>query len=101
VTKSRNELNEINENLETIILERTNNVKQKNDYLVKYSFANAHYVRGSLARILGLVQLAKLEKQVDYPFLFIKINEQAKEIDIVLKKINEELEEGQDNFINN
>jgi len=42
VIESRNELNKMNQNLETIILERTNNVKQKNEYLVKYSFANAH-----------------------------------------------------------
>jgi signal transduction histidine kinase len=98
VTKSRNELNEMNENLEKIILERTNNVKLKNDYLVKYSFANAHHVRGPLARILGLVQLAKLEKEVDYPFLFLKIDEQANEIDVVLKKINKELDEGQGIF---
>jgi signal transduction histidine kinase len=98
VIESRNELNKMNQNLETIIMERTNNVKQKNEYLIKYSFANAHYVRGPLARILGLLQLAKLEETVDYPFLFLKIDEQAKEIDIVLKKINKELEEGQDIF---
>ena len=96
VIESRNELNKLNQNLELVILERTNNVKQKNEYLVKYSFANAHYVRGPLARILGLLQLAKLEEKVDYPFLFLKIDEQAKEIDVVLKKINKELEEGQD-----
>jgi len=47
---------------------------------------------------LGLLQLAKLEKDVDYPFLFLKIDEQAKEIDVVLKKINKELEEGQSIF---
>lgn len=96
--KSRNELNEINQNLETIIEQRTNNVKQKNEYLVKYAYTNAHHVRGPLARILGLIQLAKLEKEIDYPFLFATIENQAKEIDIVLKTINKELEEGQDTF---
>jgi len=96
--ESRNELNKINQNLESIVEQRTNNVKQKNDYLVKYAFTNAHYVRGPLARILGLLQLAKLEGEVDYPFLFTKIEEQAKDIDVVLKNINKELEEGQDIF---
>ena len=95
---SRNELNQINQNLETIVEQRTNNVKQKNEYLVKYAFTNAHHVRGPLARILGLLQLAKLEGEVDYPFLFGKIEEQAKEIDVVLRTINKELEEGQDIF---
>jgi signal transduction histidine kinase len=95
---SRNELNEINQNLESIVEQRTNNVKQKNEYLVKYAYTNAHHVRGPLARILGLLQLAKLEGEVDYPFLFEKIEDQAKEIDVVLRTINKELEEGQDVF---
>ncbi len=97
--KSRKELNHINADLENIVRERTNNVKQKNEYLVKYAFANAHHVRGPFARILGLLQLAKIEKEVDYPFLFEKISEQSEEIDVVLKKINKELEEGQDLFL--
>jgi signal transduction histidine kinase len=97
--ESRKELNNINMDLENIVRERTNNVKRKNEYLVKYAFANAHHVRGPLARILGLLQLAKMEKKVDYPFLFEKIEEQSEEIDIVLKKINKDLEEGQNLFL--
>lgn len=96
--EKRNELNKINQNLESIVEQRTNNVKQKNEYLVKYAYTNAHHVRGPLARILGLLQLSKLEDNVDYPFLFNKIEEQSKEIDLVLKTINKELEEGQDIF---
>ncbi|HSY62692.1 MAG TPA: hypothetical protein VK796_12495 [Cytophaga sp.] len=98
LVEKRNELNEINQNLESIVEQRTNNVKQKNEYLVKYAFTNAHHVRGPLARILGLLQLAKLEGETDYPFLFNKIEEEAKEIDAVLRTINKELEEGQDIF---
>lgn len=96
--ESKNELDSINQNLEQIIEERTQNVKLKNEYLIKYAFANAHHVRGPLARILGLIQLSKLETNIDYPFLFNKIEDQAKEIDVVLKTINKELEEGQDVF---
>jgi len=99
LVESRNELNKINQNLESIVEQRTNNAKQKNEYLVKYAFTNAHHVRGPLARILGLLQLANLEGEVDYPFLFTKIEEQSKEIDVVLKTINKELEEGQDIFL--
>ncbi len=97
--ESENQMNEINAHLEQIVEERTNNVKSKNAYLVKYAFANAHHVRGPLARILGLLQLAKMETDdVDYPFVFNQIEKQAHEIDGVLKTINKELEEGQDIF---
>ncbi|WP_018341523.1 HAMP domain-containing histidine kinase [Cytophaga aurantiaca] len=98
LVESRNELNEINQNLESIVEQRTNNVKQKNEYLIKYAYTNAHHVRGPLARILGLLQLAKLDGETDYLFLFDKIDYEAKEIDVVLKTINKELEEGQDVF---
>jgi signal transduction histidine kinase len=98
LVESKNEMNQINQNLENIVEQRTNNAKQKNEYLVKYAFTNAHHVRGPLARILGLLLLAKLEEEVDYPFLFNKIEDQAKEIDVVLRTINKELEEGQDIF---
>jgi signal transduction histidine kinase len=96
--ESENQMNEINAHLEQIVEERTNNVKNKNAYLVKYAFANAHHVRGPLARILGLLQLAKMQPEVDYPFLFEQIEKQSHEIDEVLKTINKELEEGQDIF---
>lgn len=96
--ESENQMNSINAHLEQIVQERTNNVKSKNEYLVKYAFANAHHVRGPLARILGLLQLAKMESTLDYQFIFEKITQQADEIDEVLKKINKELEEGQDIF---
>lgn len=98
LTESENQMNEINAHLEQIVEERTNNVKSKNQYLVKYAFANAHHVRGPLARILGLIQLSKMESKIDYPFLFENIERQAEEIDEVLKTINKELEEGQDIF---
>ncbi len=96
--ESENQMNEINIHLEHIVEERTNNVKSKNEYLIKYAFANAHHVRGPLARILGLLQLAKIGATIDYPFLFNNIEQQAEEIDEVLKTINKELEEGQDIF---
>jgi len=96
--ESENQMNEINAHLEQIVEERTNNVKNKNAYLIKYAFANAHHVRGPLARILGLLQLSKLEQPVNYQFILDKIAEQADEIDEVLKTINKELEEGQDIF---
>lgn len=96
--ESKNRMDEINAHLEQIVEERTNNVKSKNAYLVKYAFANAHHVRGPLARILGLLQLSKLEQPVDYQFIFEKIAQEADEIDEVLKTINKELEEGQDIF---
>jgi len=89
----QNELNAINNNLEALVDERTMKVILKNEQLSKYAFTNAHDVRGPLARILGLIIVAKLEKDPDYPLLFNKVQEEAESIDKILKEINEELDQ--------
>lgn len=89
----QNELNAINNNLEALVSERSKKIVLKNEQLLKYAFTNAHNVRGPLARILGLIILAKLEKSPDYPFLFDKVKEEAEIIDKILKEINEELDQ--------
>jgi len=71
--------------------ERTDKVKQQNEQLIKYSYNNAHHLRGPVARVLGLIQLSKLEQGLDYSILFQKIEAQTIEIDTVVRKINQEL----------
>ncbi|MBO9701931.1 MAG: PAS domain-containing protein [Sporocytophaga sp.] len=71
-------------NLETKLL-------RNNDKLLKYAHLNAHEVRGPVARLLGLVELTKLTTDVDYSWIFEKVQDQAKDIDKVLKTISKEL----------
>ena len=89
----QNELNVINSNLEKMANERSEQIILKNEQLIKYAFANAHSVRGPLARILGLIVLARLEKNPDYSSLFEKVKEEADSIDKILKEINQELDQ--------
>ena len=60
--------------------------------MIKYSFTNAHHLRGPVARLLGLVAIKRLEPHSDNTFYFNKIEEQAIEIDTVIKQINIDLE---------
>jgi len=53
------EIKGINENLETVIKDRTYELEIKNKALEEYAFINAHKLRAPLARILGLVHLMK------------------------------------------
>jgi hypothetical protein len=85
LTQSQQTLNEMNLNLEKIVNERT-------ERIIKYSYNNAHNLRGPVARLLGLIKLSKLEHSPNYLFLFQKIEEQTNEIDLVVKKINNDLE---------
>lgn len=90
--QSHESLNELNRNLEKIVMERTQKVHDQNQMLVKYTYTNAHHLRGPVARLLGLINIHKLDPNPDYNFFMTKMEDQAVEIDTVVKQINEELE---------
>ena len=91
--QSHESLNELNRNLEKIVMERTQKVHDQNQMLLKYTYTNAHHLRGPVARLLGLINVHKLDPNPDYNFFISKMEDQAMEIDHVVKQINEELEE--------
>jgi signal transduction histidine kinase len=95
--QSQESLHSLNLHLENLVAERTKKVLQQNEQLLKYAYSNAHHMRGPVARLLGLIQLSKLESHLDYPFLFKKIEQQTVEIDDVIKSINKELETSNEN----
>ncbi len=90
--QSHESLNTMNRDLEQIVSERTAKVHTQNQILLKYTYTNAHHLRGPVARLLGLINVHKLDPNPDYNFFMTKMEDQANEIDSVVKKINEELE---------
>jgi hypothetical protein len=92
LVQSHETLNDLNRNLERIVMERTEKVHAQNQMLLKYTYTNAHHLRGPVARLLGLINVHKLDPNPDYNFFMTKMEDQAMEIDTVVKKINEELE---------
>lgn len=90
--QSQENLFQLNSHLEQIVEERTNKVKQQNEQLIRYAYTNAHHLRGPVARILGLIQLSKVDTDLDYKFLFARMEEQTLELDEVVKGINQELQ---------
>jgi signal transduction histidine kinase len=85
-------LNVLNTDLEQKVNERTEKIQLQNEILLKYSYTNAHHLRGPVARLLGLAAIHKLDSRPDTDFIIAKMVEQAHEIDAVIKKINEDLE---------
>lgn len=92
LVQSQENLFQINSHLETMVEARTHEVKKQNEQLIKYAYANAHHVRGPVARMLGLIQLSRMDSGLEFPFLFEKLEEQAIEMDEVVKTINKELQ---------
>lgn len=90
--QSQENLFQLNNHLESLVEARTKVVKDQNERLVRYAYTNAHHLRGPVARLLGLIQLSKMEVNLDHYFLFQKMEEQAQEIDEVVRSINKELD---------
>jgi len=86
LVQSQERLNEINQHLEDLVIKKT-------EKILKYAHANAHHVRGPVARLLGLIQLSKLETDLDYRWFFEKVEFSAKEIDEIIIGISKELDE--------
>lgn len=89
---AQNELAVLNANLERILDERTARIKAQNEILVRYSYTNAHHLRGPVARLLGLATIYNIDKTTDPDFIIARMVDQAHEIDTVVKLINEDLE---------
>jgi signal transduction histidine kinase len=52
---------------------------------------NSHEVRGPLARILGLIELSRLETDIDYRTFFEKMKQEANDIDKIVRMISDDL----------
>ncbi len=93
LVENQDELNKLNRNLENLVEEKTANIKKQNEQLRRVAFANAHEVRGPVARLLGLLQLSKIESDLQYPWIFEKLKNEAESLDEIVKKVTEELDQ--------
>lgn len=82
-------LNTVNANLEKHI-EALSNANFK---LTNYAWTHSHEVRAPVARILGLLNLVKIDRDLDKDFFTITLLKTAEELDDVILKMNRVLEE--------
>jgi len=87
-------LSTLNKDLERLVSQRTAKIQVQNETLIKYSYTNAHHLRGPVARLLGLANVYEMEQSPQPDEIIHKMREQAKEIDAVIKQINNDLESG-------
>lgn len=89
------ELAHANETLEEAVRQRTAELKKQNTQLTEYAFINSHLLRAPLARVLGLLQLIRLE---DLPVRDKQLVEalftSANELDTLVRNISEMLYSG-------
>jgi len=91
--QSQEQVSQINHHLEDLVLEKTKNIQKQNEILLKYAYTNAHYVRGPVARLLGLIQVSRLKTDLDYSWFFGKVEDEANEVDRIISSIAKDLNE--------
>ncbi|MTI39172.1 hypothetical protein [Fulvivirga lutimaris] len=85
---------ELNTLLEQKVNERTKELLLKNKKLEDYAHYNSHNIRGPLARILGLIHLWETQsiQQSEKEDMLNRIEQSAKELDEMVRKVNQMLE---------
>lgn len=84
----------MNEVLEERVKQRTVELEDQNRKLSEYAFINSHLLRGPVSRILGLINLIKLEPVVQELELMDHLTKSGTELDHIVKKITMALNDG-------
>lgn len=95
--ESAEELKVINENLNTLVDERTQKLLAQNETLLHHSFIHGHKVRSPLARIQGLVNLIGLEVELRErgKDLLYHLNLSANELEQILTEVGGKLDKAE------
>jgi len=89
ITQQSLALKEVNQHLEELVEERTQELKVQNEKLLNFASHNSHKVRGPLARILGIIYAIEEKYITDYEFAIKNIGIASREMDLVIAEINE------------
>ncbi len=90
--KLNNELQQLNKKLESIVEERTSQIKNQNQRLAEYTFINAHKLRAPVASILGLINLlptASVEERIQISKFLKNCGE---DLDTIIRELGRNLE---------
>lgn len=90
------EIKGINDNLELLVKERTDELEKKNIALEEYAFINAHKLRSPVASILGLIHLMnKIDMNDDARKVLAHLQDSTEKLDSIVNSITRAIEKGE------
>lgn len=92
--EQKRKIEQMNEVLEDKVKERTHELELQNKRLSEYAFINSHMLRGPLSRILGLLNLMDEDQHLKESELKELLRKSGNELDDVVKKITDALNDG-------
>lgn len=92
--KQNNELNTLRQHLEDQVSARTQKIKEQRDRIFQFAHLNAHELRGKVANLIGLANLAdnKTDEERIHD-IASKVRQSATEVDLIIRKLNQIVEE--------
>ncbi|HAI76048.1 MAG TPA: hypothetical protein DCM08_07330 [Microscillaceae bacterium] len=94
LVKQKNYIDQVNQDLEKKVKDRTAQLEIKNQILAEYAFMNAHILRSPLSRIEGLLYLLERpEMAAEKSLLTAKIKEAIYELETSIDNITQQIEE--------
>lgn len=93
ITHQKEEIESINNNLELLVVQRTQKVQEHQKLFSEYADINAHKVRSPLARIIGLLNIIELEKDREKILreLLPLLKENAEDLNNILDEVSRSL----------
>ena len=88
--EKRNELHHVNQQLEDLLDEKAKKIYAQKQSILSYAHANSHYVRGPVARLMGFVELFRLDPDLDCKWLVGMVERETKEMDKTIRKLSDE-----------
>ena len=88
--EKRNELHDVNQQLENLLNEKAKKIHAQKQSIMSYAHANSHYVRGPVARLMGFVELFRLDPALDCKWLVGMVEHETKEMDKTIRKLSDE-----------
>lgn len=92
--KQNKELNTLRQQLEDQVSARTMKVKEQRDRIFQFAHLNAHELRGKVANLIGLANLAynKTDEERIHD-IASRVRQSATEVDQIIRKLNQIVEE--------
>lgn len=95
IKRQNSEIRNLNINLEKIVEERTRKIEIQNKKLIEYANFNAHQLRAPIARVLGLLELARMnDEELTMDVLLDMLKGEIDDLDRIVRSMSRALEEG-------
>ncbi len=88
---SRAELSDVNRQLEELLEIRARKIYSQRQSIISYAYANSHHVRGPVARLMGIVELYRVDQELGCDWLVETVDRETRQMDKTIRNLSKEM----------